>query len=64
MASTDNWDELPLLLTVEEFARVARLGRTAAYDAVRRGDIPSVRIGRSLRIPREELRRLTERQPA
>jgi excisionase family DNA binding protein len=38
-------------LTVEEAARELRIGRSAAYEAVRRGQLPAVRIGRSLRVP-------------
>jgi excisionase family DNA binding protein len=45
----------PLVLTVEEAARELRIGRSAAYDAVRRGELPAIRIGRSLRIPRHRL---------
>ena len=48
----------PLVLTVEEAAKALRIGRTAAYEAVRRGEIPSVRIGRSLRVPRHALEKL------
>jgi excisionase family DNA binding protein len=50
--------ELPPILTVEEAAKFLRIGRSAAYDAVRRGDLPSVRIGRSLRVPRHQLEAL------
>ena len=45
----------PLVLTVEEAARALRIGRGAAYEAVRQGSIPAVRIGRTLRIPRHGL---------
>ena len=45
----------PLVLTVEEAARALRIGRGAAYEAVRQGCIPSVRIGRTLRVPRHAL---------
>lgn len=48
-------DELPAVLTVEQAAQVLRLGRGQAYEAVRRGEIPSVRFGRSIRIPRRAL---------
>ncbi len=52
-------DELPLVLTVEEFARVARLGRSAAYAAVRSGEVPgSFRLGRKILIPRSAVARL------
>jgi hypothetical protein len=42
----------PDVLTVEETAEKLRLGRTAAYEAVRRGDIPSIPGIRAKRIPR------------
>jgi excisionase family DNA binding protein len=45
----------PLVLTVEEAARLLRIGRGSAYEAVRAGDIPSVRIGRRVLVPREAL---------
>ncbi len=46
----------PDLLTVEEFAAWARIGRSKAYLAVRGGDLPgAVRIGRTWRIPRHAL---------
>jgi hypothetical protein len=42
----------PKTLTVPEAGRAYfGLGRNAAYDAARRGDIPSIRIGRLLRVP-------------
>ena len=49
-------------LTVPEAGRLYfRLGRNASYDAARRGDIPTIRIGRLLRVPVEAMeRRLTE----
>jgi excisionase family DNA binding protein len=51
----EEFETLGLTLTVEETAEVLRIGRTAAYDAVRRGEIPSIPVGRSLRIPRHKL---------
>jgi excisionase family DNA binding protein len=48
-------DNLPLVLTVEEAAEALRIGRAAAYEAVRCGQIPSVRLGRTIRVPRSRL---------
>lgn len=47
--------DLPMVLTIEEVARTLRISRSAAYEAVRRGEIPSVRIGRTLRVPRHRI---------
>ena len=38
-------------ITVDEVAAVLRIGRSAAYDAVHRGEIPHVRIGRRVLVP-------------
>ena len=48
----------PAVLTVEEAAKALRIGRSAAYAAVHRGQIPSIRIGRKLRVPRAALEQL------
>ena len=45
----------PLTYTVEEAAKLLRIGRSAAYDAVRRGELPAIRVGRTLRVPRHRL---------
>ena len=46
-------DQLPLALTVEEAGRVLRIGRNGAYNLVRCGALPCIRIGRQLRVPRQ-----------
>lgn len=38
-------------ITVEEMARVLNLGRSAAYEAARRGELPTRRVGRRLVVP-------------
>lgn len=38
-------------LTVEEAGQMLGLSRTAAYQAVWKGEIPSLRIGRRLLVP-------------
>ena len=47
--------DLAAVLTIEEAAKVLRIGRSAAYEAARRGDIPTIRVGRLLRVPRHRL---------
>ena len=48
-------------LTVPEAGRqYFDLGRNASYEAARRGDIPTIRIGRLLRVPVVALERKLE----
>ena len=47
----------PLAISVPEAARLLGLSRSTTYQAVKRGDIPSVRIGGRVLVP---LRRLEE----
>jgi excisionase family DNA binding protein len=42
-------------LSVQEAGRVLGVGQKAAYEAVRRGDIPSIHVGRLIRIPTQKL---------
>ena len=44
-----------LVLTVEETAELLGLSRGAAYEGVRSGDIPAVRVGRRWLVPRGRL---------
>jgi excisionase family DNA binding protein len=57
--------DLPDFLTVEEAARVLRIGRTSAYALAARYEethgaegLPVVRVGRLLRVPRARLEEL------
>ncbi len=64
---TSSLDELPEVLTIEEAAKVLRIGRGAAYALARkylatggREGLPVVPLGRSRRVPRAGLLRLLE----
>jgi excisionase family DNA binding protein len=48
-------------LTVDEARRMLGLSRGSAYEAVRTGSIPSVRIGKRILIPRAALTRLLDK---
>ena len=41
----------PLTLTVEQTAKLLGIGRSTAYELVRSGDIPSLRLGRRIVVP-------------
>ncbi|HZT06560.1 MAG TPA: helix-turn-helix domain-containing protein [Chloroflexota bacterium] len=49
-------DAMPMLLTVKDVEAELQLGRTRTYELVRSGELPVVRIGRVVRIPRDALR--------
>lgn len=58
-------DTAPDVLTVEEVARILRIGRNSAYALARqwlstggREGLPAVRLGRNVRIPRPALEQL------
>lgn len=48
---------MPAVLSVEEAAKVLRIGRNQTYDAIRSGLIGHVRVGRRILIPRAALER-------
>lgn len=50
-----------LMLTPEEAAEALGVGRSTLYDLLRLQEIPSVKIGRSRRIPVSALRDFAER---
>jgi len=50
-------------MTVEEAGDLLGLGRSSAYEAVRRGEIPTIRFGRLIRVPTASLRRLVGIDP-
>ena len=44
----DEARRLPTVITVERAGRLLGMGRSAAYEAARRGDLPTIRWGRRL----------------
>ena len=49
-----------IVLTIPEAARILGLGRNSAYEAAARGEIPTIRIGRLLRVPVRALERMLD----
>lgn len=47
-------------VSVPEAGKWLGIGRNAAYEAARRGEIPTIRIGRLLRVPVVALERKLE----
>jgi excisionase family DNA binding protein len=47
--------ELPPTISVEEAADICGIGRGTAYRAAHRGELPSLRLGRRIRVPTARL---------
>jgi excisionase family DNA binding protein len=43
--------QVPFLLRAEEVAKALAIGRTAVFELIRTGELRSVKIGKSRRIP-------------
>jgi len=53
-------DSAPDVLTVTEAAKLLRIGRNQAYEAVRTGTLRAIYLGRSIRVPKAAVRDLIE----
>jgi excisionase family DNA binding protein len=51
-------DRNRLTLTVPEAAAVLGISRALAYELVARGELPNLRLGRRIVVPRQALERL------
>ena len=45
-------------MTVEEAARALGINRNSAYEAARNGELPAIRIGRRLLVPKDAFERM------
>jgi excisionase family DNA binding protein len=52
----NNYEKLPTrLLTGKDVAQMLKISSSQAYKLMRRGELPAVRIGRSIRVKPEDL---------
>lgn len=47
-------------MRVEDAALALGISRTHAYDSIRRGDLPAIKIGRAVRVTKAAVERLLE----
>ena len=52
-----------MTVTVEEAATILGVGRNKAYEAARSGEIPTIRIGKRLLVPRAALNNSSQLEP-
>ena len=50
-----NFDQLPLVLSIRQVSQALGLGRGATYNLVRAGKIRSIRVGHQYRVPKAAL---------
>ena len=50
-----DYEQLPLILTVEDITKILGIGKNTAYDLIRCGKIRSVRVGHKIRISKDAL---------
>ena len=53
-----------LLLKPAEFAEAIGVSRSRGYELIERGEVPSVRIGNSVRVPVDALKKWSEQRLA
>ena len=51
-----SYDELPLLLNVKQLANLLGVSDSSVYELIQEDGFPSLRIGKRIVIPKEELR--------
>ena len=57
--SAKNSEQL-LVYEVPEAGAMLGLSRNASYDAAKRGDIPTIRIGKLIRVPKQAFQRMLD----
>ena len=55
-----SYEDLPLMLTVQDVAAVLGISRTGAYELVRQDGFPTLSIGARIIIPKEQFIRWIE----
>lgn len=58
----NNFEHIPDVLTIPELQKVLRIGRSTAYRLIQTSELRCIRIGRSIRIPKEYVVEFIETQ--
>ena len=58
-----SYEDIPVMMTVEEFGKLMRVSRNTAYAFVREGLVPTVKVGRQIRIYRGDILKLRNNVP-
>ena len=52
-----SYDELPLLLNVKQLVVLLGVSESSVYELIQEDDFPSLRIGKRIVVPKEELKK-------
>lgn len=55
-----NLADMPDVLTPAEVMQILRMGRSKFYIAIREGQIPSIRLGRKILIPKAAIQEMLD----
>jgi excisionase family DNA binding protein len=61
MTDTESSGDKRLVYDVPEAGEMLGLTRNASYEAAKRGDIPTIRIGKLIRVPKLAFHQMLER---
>ena len=61
---TRGQDDKRLVYDVPEAGEMLGLTRNASYDAAKRGDLPTIRIGKLIRVPKAAFHKMLEQAGA
>ena len=50
-----SFENLPLVLRIDDLMQLLGIGRNSAYDLVHPNQLHVIRVGRQIRIPRDEI---------
>ena len=56
MENFTSFDQLPIMLNADQLAEVLGISRAGAYQLMHAVDFPTIRIGKRMVVPKEELR--------
>ena len=59
-AATQPNGQVPQLLSIEEVCRALGMGKSWTYRRIKSGEIPSVKLGRSIKVKRQDLEEYLE----
>ena len=60
--ASEGSDGVPRLLSIDEVCRALGMGKSWTYRRIKSGEIPSVKLGRSIKVRREDLDKYLESQ--